>query len=81
MSNLKSLNDPEFSHQVTLREAYLIMHQFVSDFYALGDVPVVDLMTYSGVLPSGETADPAAIYDFLDAAKKVLGEIRSGSPT
>jgi hypothetical protein len=73
MPGYKSLNDTEFDQPITLRAAYLVMLRFLSDYLARGDAPVSDLLhSYSGLMRDRETSDPAAIYDFLAAARAVL---------
>jgi len=72
-----SINDPQFSTVVSLRDAYRICYQFIADYHSRGDVPVVDLLAYSGVAPDGHTSDPAAADDFLVAARKVLADPES----
>ncbi len=73
MPGYKSLDAPEFNRQVTLRAAYLIMRQFLNDYLARGDTPVSDFVhSYSALMRNGETSDPAAIDDFLAAARSVL---------
>jgi hypothetical protein len=68
-----SVNDPEFERSVSLRDAYRIMERFVEDYLSRGDTEVVLFLTYLGLTPKGETCDPAAADDFLDAAKAILG--------
>jgi hypothetical protein len=73
MTRHSSLNDPGFELTVTLRDAYLIMEQFVSNYHARGDTPVSDfLFVYLTILRDGQTTDPAAADDFLNAARAVL---------
>jgi len=49
------------------------LRQFLNDYLARGDTPVSDFVhSYSALMPDGETSDPAAIYDFLAAARTVL---------
>ncbi len=42
-------------------------------YHARGDTPVSDFLIYSGLLEDGQSLDPAAIYDFLEATKAVVG--------
>jgi len=72
VAGYKSVNDSEFGRLVALRDAYRIMERFLADFYARGNVPVLDLLSYLGLRPDGESSDPAAVYDFLKAAEAVL---------
>jgi DNA integrity scanning protein DisA with diadenylate cyclase activity len=68
----KSVDDSEFERLITLRDAYKVMESFISDYHARGDTSVVDLLTYLHLMENGQSLDPAAIYDFLSAASKVL---------
>lgn len=68
-----ALQNPEFDRQVSLRDAYKLMERFVSDYISRGDTSTTDfLYSYASTLASGETADPAALDDFLAAASSVL---------
>jgi hypothetical protein len=68
-----SLHDAQFDQALTLREAYRLMERFAADYLARGDTPVSDfLFAYAGELQTGQTADPAAIYDFLTLALEIL---------
>jgi hypothetical protein len=67
-----TLHDPRFDQRITLRDAYRIMERFVEAHVDRGTVTNVDLLSYLGVLPSGETGDPAAVDDYLEAADAVL---------
>jgi len=72
MARDSNLNDPGFERTVTLRDAYRILEQFVSDYHARGDTPVSDfLFVYVAVGTNGRTTDPAAASDFLKAARAV----------
>lgn len=73
MNDYLSINDPAFDRTVSLRDAYRIMERVVEDHVARGEMSTVDLMSYLGLLPSGQSADPAAIYDFLRAVENVVG--------
>jgi carbohydrate kinase (thermoresistant glucokinase family) len=69
----KALTDPEFERLVTLRNAYRIMERFLSDYLDRGDTSVSDFLhVYAGKTRAGQSADPAALSDFLAAADRVL---------
>ena len=73
MARDSNLDDPGFQRAVTLRDAYKVLEQFVSDYHARGDTPVSDfLFAYVAVGSDGRTIDPAAATDFLKAARAVL---------
>ena len=68
-----AITDDAFDRVVSLRDAYRIMERFTSDYLARGDTSVSDFLhVYAGELVTGQTTDPAAAGDFLDAAEKVL---------
>ena len=68
-----AVTDPAFDRPVTLRDAYRIMERFVSDYLERGDTRVSDFLhAYAGETVTGQTADPAALPDFLAAARKIL---------
>ena len=67
-----SLEDPMFDRAITLRDAYRIMERFASEYLARGDTSISDFLhVYAGECIGGLTTDPAAIEDFLRAAKDV----------
>lgn len=68
-----ALTDPAFDRVVSLRDAYRIMERFASAYLARGDTAVSDFLhVYAGETARGQTADPAAIQDFLDASESVI---------
>ncbi len=68
-----TVNGPMFDEIVTLREAYKIMLRFVHAYHERGDTTVSDfLFVYSDLAADGRSADPAAIDDFLAAAREIL---------
>jgi hypothetical protein len=75
MGGYTSVNDSAFDRPIALRDAYRIMERFVTDYLSRGDVPVSDFLTYLSLMPTGESCDPAAIYDFLDAANSTVGSV------
>ena len=68
-----TLGSDEFQRKVSLREAYLIMEELVTDYYKRGDTSVFDFLCYLGVTISEESGDPAAFEDFFNAVEKVAG--------
>jgi hypothetical protein len=49
------------------------MERFLSNYLSRGDTAVSDFLhSYAGEIPSGQTTDPAALYDFLAAAADLL---------
>jgi len=68
-----NIRDSRFDQAITLRDAYRIMERFVEQHVDRGVVANVDLLSYLGVLPTGESGDPAALDDFVLAADSVLG--------
>lgn len=74
MTKYTSINDPTFDRMVSLSDAYKICNQFIADYYSRGDTPVIDLLSYSGVRPDGQTDDPAAADDFLAAVETILSK-------
>jgi hypothetical protein len=67
------VNDALFDREITLRDAYRIMERFLSNYLSRGDTQVSDfLQSYAGEIPTGQSTDPSALYDFLAAAGGVL---------
>ncbi|MEM1116683.1 MAG: hypothetical protein AAF845_03720 [Bacteroidota bacterium] len=81
MAGYTNLNDAEFDRQLTLREAYRVMAQYVSDHFERGELTTGDLLAHLSLLESGGSFDPATLDDFLNAAKKVLDEGQRGAIT
>jgi len=68
-----TVNDALFDREITLRDAYRIMERFLSIYLSRGDTRVSDFLhTYAGEVTTGQSTDPAALYDFLAAAQDVL---------
>jgi len=69
-----SLASAEFDQTLTLRDSYRIMEGFLSAYLTRGDTAVSDLLhVYAGLTTKGEGADPAALRDYLEAARITLG--------
>lgn len=67
-----ALTDHTFDRLVSLRDAYRIMEGFASGYLARGDTAVSDFLhAYAGETGGGQTADPAAVADFLAAAESM----------
>jgi hypothetical protein len=74
-----AVTDKEVDRLISLRDAYRIMERFASDYLARGDTAISDFLhVYAGEVIGGQTTDPAAAYDFLAAADKVLSPQASG---
>ena len=68
-----TINDVLFDREITLRDAYRIMERFLSNYLSRGDAAASDLLrTYAGEVSTGQSTDPAALYDFLAVAADVL---------
>lgn len=68
-----TLNDTLFDRQITLRDAYRVMECFVSSYLSRGDTAVSDFLhVYAGEVATGQSTDPAALFDFLAAAQRLL---------
>jgi hypothetical protein len=75
-----AVTDQVFDRLVSLRDAYRIMERFASDYMARGDTSISDFLhVYAGEVITGQTTDPAAAYDFLVAAEKVLSKQSMGA--
>lgn len=67
-----TVNDALFDRRITLRDAYRIMERFVSSYVSRGDTSVSDFLhVYAGLVATGQSTDPDALYDFLTAAQRV----------
>ena len=74
MADYKTLRDADFDRQLTLREAYHVMVQYVTDHFERGELTTGDLLTHLALIEGGGSLDPATLYDFLIAAEKVLDD-------
>ena len=66
------LADPIFDRSLSLRDAYILMQEFIVQYNARGESSTVALMTDVGTTGHGTPSDPAQIYDFLRVAGSVL---------
>ena len=67
-----TIDDPRFDRVIPLRDAYRIMYHFALEYERRGDLPVSAFTMYAGLLTNGQSADPAALDDFLEEAGKLL---------
>ena len=72
--NYKTIFDEEFQHKVTLGEAYQIMWEFIRAFDERGTLSTQELCNFTELGEAGDSSDPAQVYDFLNAVKKVCGD-------
>ena len=64
-----SLSDPDFDPRLALRDAYKLMEAFLTQALQQGDRPLSELLHgYLGIAANGESADPAALREFLAEA-------------
>lgn len=66
---------PQMGHQVSLRTAYLIMFEFLECYWERGGKTsdeIGGLLGNLSLLADRESADPAMISDWLDAATTVI---------
>jgi hypothetical protein len=78
---MKDLPDLENSLRqvISVQDAYRVMEHFVSAYLARGDTSVSDfLFCYAGLTAPGQTADPAAIHDFLESTRAVAAQSPPG---
>jgi hypothetical protein len=72
MSNVTHLSEPIFDTPLTLREAFLVLQNFIEQYNTRGpqgtDLMQADLL----LLQDGTTSDPAQLDDFLTSAKSVV---------
>ena len=68
----RSLDDPEFLEQVTLKDAYRIMQVFTESYLNRGDGSISDFLNlYMAEVQTRQSTDPAALEDFLGASKRI----------
>ena len=67
-----TLDDPSFSEQVTLAEAYEILEAFVVQYNDRGESSTVALLADVGIISGRQSADPAQLYDFLSCARRII---------
>lgn len=67
--------------QVSLRTAYLIAHAFATRYWERGNKQdaLTDFIIDTGPVLEDQSADPAQIGDWLDAAEEVLTKRRAWS--
>ncbi len=73
MSGYITVDDPAFDRLVTLRDAYRIMEHFVAAHIGRGEVGTVELHDYFALASDRRGGDPAALYDYLESVRAVLG--------
>ena len=81
LADYTNLNDDEFDRQLSLREAYFVMAQYVADHFGRGELMTGDLLAHLALMEDGGSFDPATLDDFLIAARKVLDEGERGPIT
>jgi hypothetical protein len=54
-----NINDLEFSSRISIADAYRILEAFIVQYNARGESSTVALMSDIGLVPGGQTADPA----------------------
>ena len=69
-----TIHDEIFERKLTLREAYAVLEQFVSEYNARGESSTVALLTDLSIGTDGTSGDPAQVYDFLRVAGAVLAD-------
>lgn len=77
MNNQKdyvSLDDPEFDVQITLRQAYMIMHQFLHAVYDIDDFPTQAMFPEIALGSDHTSFDRAILGDFLEAYQAVIND-------
>lgn len=67
----KSINDEEFEQEISLADSYKVMLKFIEDLHERGELETGTMLGFIGLGPDGTSADPAQIYDYLDAVKSV----------
>lgn len=72
MPTYTTIHDASFDEPITLRDAYRIMERLVEAHLKRGAVSNADFLSYVGILPNGESGDPAALDDFLATAAEYL---------
>ena len=73
-NNYTSLDDLEFDTQITLRQAYMIMYQFLNTVYDIEDFPTKALLSEISLSSDNTSSDPAILSDFLEAHQAVVND-------
>jgi len=73
-NNYTSLDDPKFDVQITLRQAYMIMSQFLRTVYNIEDFPTQSLLGEISLSRDNTSSDPAILDDFLEAHQAVVND-------
>jgi hypothetical protein len=67
-----TINDPVFDQTLTLRQSFEVLSVFLEQFNSRSPLETDVLASWIQLNSDGGTADPAQLYDFLEAAQAVL---------
>jgi len=66
------IDDSEFDQNLTLRQAFHVLQEFLAQFNTRGSQETDLLAGWLELEPDGGTFDPAQLNDFLASARAVL---------
>ena len=67
-----NLADPEFNKQISLRDAYRVMVEFIVQYNSRGESSTVALWTDIDSAPDGAPLDPAQLEDYMACVRRVV---------
>lgn len=73
-NNYTSLDDSKFDVQISLRQAYMVMHQFLRTVYNIEDFPTKGLLSEISLVEGNTSFDPAILSDFFEAYQEVIND-------
>ena len=73
MNNLQ-IDNPVFDKQISLRECYQLMHEFILQYHERGESSTADMIADIGLCDDGRPSDPAQMYDFVRVAGLFLND-------
>jgi hypothetical protein len=68
---VRTIQDPRPDQNVSLRDAYRTMFEFLVACHNRGELTTGVLLAFVGLHPDGGSGDPAYLQDFIDAFNRV----------
>lgn len=73
MSSLQ-IDNPVFDKQISLRECYRLLYQFILQYHERGESSTADMIADIGLCDDGRPSDPVQMYDFVRVAGLFLND-------
>lgn len=71
-----SIDDARFDQNLSLRDAYRTMYEFLAAYHDRGETQTGELLAFVFLHPDGGSGDPAHLQDFVDAFDRVKSNQR-----